>query len=585
MKIPTGGQESLSDRNGKIVFADRAAAMLLSGRLAELLAPDRHGWEKVKGNVSRTVYRGEIGSQPIYLKYFHSRSVIHRLARRLGFYDARCEMEFSRYLNSQGISTVPALASMCDGKIEWLATRAVAPAEPADQWHARQLARGGEGLRAIRKVIVALAEIVGRMHRAGVLHRDLHCGNILVRTDSHPPRLVVTDLHRVSRRRWLSRRARAANLAQLFHDRYDFTTRTDRLRFLKHYMRASNAEGTLRGWQRLVEQFAHRHTRKQRTQRDRRILGENQYFTRLKLGGGWRAHVVLSSKRRLAGSKAADVTFRPEEWKISLANPADLLDPTMGEIVKDSRSSLVIRRRLGVGPHDVEVFVKQSRRKQPWKILLDCFRPARSVRAFQLGHQLLTRRIATALPLAALERRLGPLLTDSILITEAVQAPDLNEFLRTHLGESPCGEPSLTAAEQRHLAREVLRQLGRLLQRLHDNNYAHRDLKASNLLIRWSPEAPPEAILVDLDGLTRMPWLTIRRRFQGLMRLNVSLLKCPAVNRAGRLRMLMGYLRRPGMGRIDFKRYWRVLDDWSGKKLDRQIRSRRRRQKLARRPG
>ena len=34
------------------------------------------------------------------------------------------------------------------------------------------------------------------------------------------------------------------------------------------------------------------------------------------------------------------------------------------------------------------------------------------------------------------------------------------------------------------------------------------------------------------------------------MRLNVSLLKCPVVNRAGRLRMLMGYLRRLASGPV-----------------------------------
>jgi hypothetical protein len=69
------------------------------------------------------------------------------------------------------------------------------------------------------------------------------------------------------------------------------------------------------------------------------------------------------------------------------------------------------------------------------------------------------------------------------------------------------------------------------------------------------------------------------------MRLNVSLLACPTVNQAGRLRMLLGYLRRPGCGRIDFKPYWRVLEEWSQKKIRRQIRSRRKRQKAARRPA
>jgi hypothetical protein len=53
----------------------------------------------------------------------------------------------------------------------------------------------------------------------------------------------------------------------------------------------------------------------------------------------------------------------------------------------------------------------------------------------------------------------------------------------------------------------------------------------------------------------------------------------------GRLRMLLGYLRRPGGGRPNFKPYWRVLEDWSADKLSNQIRSRRRKQRAARRPA
>lgn len=572
-------------RAGKVEYAGPAARALVERRVGELCRPDPRVWEQIKKNASRTVYRGQIDGQCVYLKHYHSRTLLHRMGRLLGASDARREMHCMQHLSSSGVPTAEALACMCDNGTEWLASLAVAPAESADIWHAKQIKAGDVGRRATQKVIANLAEMVGRMHSAGVIHRDLHCGNVLIRTDGPEPRLVITDLHRVFRRRRLSRCARAANLAQIFHDRYELTTRTERLRFLKHYLRSSGAEGTLRGWQLLVAHFAWRHRRGQHAQRDRRITGDNKYFAGIKLKGGWRGRVVLASKRQMSFSDAGREVFTTEVWREALGKPEELFAGPDVEVVKDSASSLVVRRKLTVGTATLDVFIKRTRRKYAWKVLVDCLRPSRPLRAFRLGHSLLTRRIATALPLAAIERRGGPFLRDSILITEAVDGRQLHEFLSTWLAVPPRGDVPLSIAQQRQLAQDVLWQLGRMVQRLHDNQFAHRDLKANNIFITWSMGSPPEVVLIDLDGLSMRWHLSMTRKFQGLMRLNVSLLKCPQVNDAGRLRMLLGYLRRPGCGRINFKPYWRVLEQWSDKKRKQQIRSRRRRQKAIRGPS
>ncbi len=578
METPQQSQLNAS----RIRYASEEARSLLAGRLEVLRDPLASGWEKVKSNASRTVYRGAIDGQWIYLKHFHPRSLVHRVSRCLGASDAHRELEFMMYLSGCGVDTAPVLASMCTGGLEWVATRAIAPCQQGDAWHPQALA----GDRAaVRRATIALGDMIGRMHAAGVIHRDLHCGNVLVRGDEASPRLVLMDLHRVRRRRNLSRRARAANLAQLFHDRFDFTTRTDRLRFLKRYLQASAATGSVRAWLGLIEKFSRAHSRRQYAQRQRRVLGLNKYFSPIRLSNGWKGHVVLASKRCMAASKAATLEFTAADWQAALARPHGLFKGPDVEVMKDSPSSLVVRRRLKVGPHEVDVFIKRSRRKRAWKFILDCCRLGRAVRAFRLGHALLTRRVATALPLAALERRVGPFLVDSVLITEAVNGSSLNTFLSTWLAQPPKADANLTVEQQRHLAQETLWQLGRMVQRLHDENFAHRDLKSSNVLVQWAPPQPPQVVLVDLDGLSHRRRLSTTRRFQGVMRLNVSLLNCPAVNHAGRLRMLLGYLRRPGCGRIDFKPYWRVLEKWSAKKLRQQIRSRRRRQKATRKPA
>ncbi len=584
MNQPANIDQSTGSYLAGVSFGDPERAVSISQHLSVLCDPASANWQKVKTNASRTVYRGQIDGQDVFCKHYHGLKLLKRLGRSLGRGDSTKELQLSKYLRSCGVDTPRPIASTCKAGLEWYACEAVAPSIPGDQWHAEQLSDSLSGRAAVRLVTVELAELIGKMHKAGAIHNDLHCGNVLVKTDCRTNKLVLIDLHRASRKRRLGRRTMAANLAQLLHDRIDFTSRTDRLRFLKHYLKVVGASGSIRGWAWMIEGFAARHRQRQYRQRDRRIFRANRYFSPISLGGNWRGHVILASKRKFAGSQAAELTFRPDEWTKALADPSQLLEGSDIEVFKESGAVLVVRRRINVGLHSIDVVIKRQRRNQFFKALVDCFRPARSIRSFLLGHKLLTRRIETALPLVAIQRRVGPWLSDSILITEAVQAPRLNEFLNTYLAQTPGSDRQLTGPQRLELSRDVLNQLGLMLRRLHDNRFAHRDLKANNILVRWSLGHLPQFVLLDLDGLRESLFITTRDKLQGLMRLNVSLLNCPAINHASRLRMLLGYLRRPGLGRIDYKQHWRILEVWSAKKLRQQIQSRRNKQKNLRRP-
>jgi len=569
--------------DSRITYAGAEARALLVDQTASLDAPGAPEWTRIKQNASRTVYRGKIARKDIYLKHFHGQSFFHRLAGMLGISGAARELYYAQYLRSAGVETPEPLAAS-SRQPQWCATLAVENALPGDQWHSQKLADGNAGKQAIASATTALAKLVARMHGAGVIHRDLHLGNVLVVQQDQTARLVLTDLHRLKRRMHLSRLSRTANLAQLLHDRRDTTTRTQRLRFLKHYLAQSGARGTLRGWEFLITQMARRHTRKHHAHRDRRITGKNRYFTDVSLPNRWKGHVVLASKHRPPGSTAADQVLTTEQWTRVLSQGTRLLEGDGVEIIKDSPSGQVVRRRLKIGEIELDVHIKRPRRKRPWKIVLDCLRPSRSLRAFRIGHQLMTRGVNTALPLAAVERRIGPFLTDSILITETVPASHLNQFLHVRLAH--VADPQLAGlsqAKQESIARNVLSSLGHMVRRLHDNNLVHRDLKSGNILVHWTLADGPRVVLIDLDGIKRVAHISMRQRFQGLMRLNVSLLECTSVSHAGRLRMLLGYLRHPGAGRIHFKPYWRVLQQWSAKKLNQQITSRRKRQRKGKR--
>ena len=299
------------------------------------------------------------------------------MGRCLGRHEAAREIRYSQWLADRGVRVAAVLAAGQVPGAAWMVSRAVEPATPLDAWHNARAEAGAAGnLKAVRAASKALAELVARMHDAGVLHHDLHTGNVLVQGQGADVRLTLMDLHRVSRRRRLSRRRRAANLAQLLHDRRHLTTRSQRLGFLQHYLRASRAAGTLRGWQFLIDRYAEAHTRTLYAARDRRVFRRNKYFARLRTPGGWRGHVVLASKRRLRPISAAALTFTVEDWQAALADPAGLFDAADAAAVKDSPSSLVVRRSLSVGEHTIDVYVKRHRRKRLYKVLLDACRPA-----------------------------------------------------------------------------------------------------------------------------------------------------------------------------------------------------------------
>ena len=310
-----------------IRFADADARRRMEPLLSDLT---KDKWTVVKNNSSRTVYRfdgtdlkssqGDVGV--LYLKHFHSSSLFHRLLGHMGLSDARCEMKFSRRLSEKGVAVQKVLAAYRHKGVEWLISDGIEPSVPLDKWHTGQLSLGNHS--AIRSATVALAELVGKMHACGVIHRDLHCGNILVRHaetgTGKKTELVLMDLHRMLGGRRLSRRSRAANLSQLYHDRRLWTTQSQRLRFLRNYLCASGAEGTIRGWVRLIGMFAGRHSRRLYAQRDRRIFANNRYFSRLGIAG-WHTHVILASKRHIPGSAACGHTFTTKDWEKNPVQP------------------------------------------------------------------------------------------------------------------------------------------------------------------------------------------------------------------------------------------------------------------------
>jgi heptose I phosphotransferase len=88
-----------------------------------------------------------------------------------------------------------------------------------------------------RSLLKQLALLVRRMHRSGFNHRDLYLCHLLVKKTAESDfTLYIADLHRVDRRQRVGARWLIKDLAALNYSADpQFITRTDRLRFVRHY--------------------------------------------------------------------------------------------------------------------------------------------------------------------------------------------------------------------------------------------------------------------------------------------------------------------------------------------------------------
>jgi hypothetical protein len=103
---------------------------------------------------------------------------------------------------------------------------------PSLDAHQQQAAR--------RDLARLLGEMTARLHLGGLLHRDLHPGNVLIQNQGEGLQVYLIDLHALSRKRQLSLRQIAFNLSLLNNFFARLTFPSDRCRFLHAYAEVWN---------------------------------------------------------------------------------------------------------------------------------------------------------------------------------------------------------------------------------------------------------------------------------------------------------------------------------------------------------
>ena len=486
----------------------------------------------VKRGRHRTVSRFEVAGRTYYVKAYACPSGWRGLGRRLralfGVGPGRREWEALLAAKAAGLD-VPEPVALGRGTDERLVTAGVPDGERLDEYLFERYfeplpgdppypgARPPELVAAFRvrrppaagtidpkTLAYRLANLVAHLADADLYLPDLHPGNILIAGLPGRWRLYLVDLAEAVRP--APAEAVLRHLVRLEHFFEPIAAAAERLRCLR---RLSELVGDVPAAP-VIPRATARYRRRFYRRRDRRTRRQSKYFRRLS-AGGWE------------GWATADWAPRIEQL-LHQGDPTT--DPARARPVKQGRTAGVWRVTLEDGR---SLFVKQHKLARDRSSM----RTSRSIAAFRKGHALLIRGIATARPAAAVDRRQGGRLVDTLLLTEPVEGGEpLSDWLR----RGP------RAADRRRIAR----RLARMIRQLHEAGFSHRDLKAPNILIAPADGPAAQPILVDLDGLVRDRRVSPSRRVQNLTRLSVSLDEWGVARATDRLRFLRAYLATPG---------------------------------------
>jgi len=557
--------------------------------LAKILKPETLNWanpasipgaQLVKENDQRQVWRVTLAGESYYAKVYFKCGKYWQIKRWLRGPACLKEWKVARYAIEHQINCVSPVAyavsteSSCpvEGLIITAGRPMVLPL--ADYWQFLR-SQTDEARRAAQIALLedSLAELLARAHQAGLSHSDLHPGNLLVESQPNiKPMVCLVDLHSVRVGRSVSNQEAIKNLAQLNQWFRQNATLTQRMRLLKRYMAYRQdlagrkgsqwSKSMFKHWAKALDRAAYRHACKLLASRDRRIMRHCKYFAKIRLPNHWQANIFLQTKHPVSYSVVTSLEFTPDQWKNAFQEPEKMLDEFARAIrpIKNSRSTLVCRGTLQVGPYSIPVVAKRHVSRKRFAAIWDCLRNSRSLRAWKMSFALLHRGLPVAQPLAVLERRFGPYLTNSIFLTEEVK-PSINlRFFITSL------LPVMSAEKRRAVKFVLIEQLAELVRKMHKSGFAHRDMKATKVLI-YNMSADPfqpvdprtlKVVLVDLDGL-RIKTPSERDQLRAIIRLSLSADLSPHITATDRARFLRSYLTCYGSGVPDWKSLWRQI--------------------------
>jgi tRNA A-37 threonylcarbamoyl transferase component Bud32 len=505
----------------------------------------------VKDNLHRTVMRFESAAgYAIYLKRYKFNGLARRLKDLFRHTKAEKEWLVSRMLLKNGIPTceVLAIAHRRQGLLyreAFLASKEIPRALPLGEYIASI-----NCAREKHKLARELADLVVQLVKAGVAHRDLHAGNLMIDPDATPGnRIFVLDLHRVSIKR-LWNRDIVHMCVYLADSTKQTATSTDRIRFLKQLLSGlrpgrKDTKQELRRWSVRIQRAWRKHHRRHMQSRTKRCLMESSQFTRE------RTKTYKIARRR---NFSTDDVLQAIDW----ANHTTPAEDDRHTLCKSGSRTHVTRH----ASDSIEVAVKTFIRKTTKDMLKRAFRIRSRARQEWTAHRAFrVRGIPVPKGLALAETRSKLSREPDYLITEARgNMGDLQTLMLEEQARKDERKQTLLTPDDHRMLAVTVADVFRLLA---EKGVRHRDMKPSNMLLDRTPRGF-KIWLVDLGNARYETKWGTEHWIHHLAQCNAGL--TTSVTLLDRMRCL----RRCGRGRWDSEERLRIARAVLKKSLSRR---------------
>ncbi|HEX5539740.1 MAG TPA: lipopolysaccharide kinase InaA family protein, partial [Methylophilaceae bacterium] len=412
----------------------------------------------------RIVCRGEWRGQPVYAKLF--------IGRQADYYAARDERGVQA-LAQAAIRTPPLLyaGALAGGAGVALVFAAITDSVTLQQaWP-----QAGPDQRYAWAM--ALVTEVARHHRENLIQTDLYLKNFLLQGDA----IYTLDGDGVRPLNFWHRRRSLDNLARLL-------SKFDALEIEAWLPSLLQRYADARGWAADIDLPGMR----QRVMRQRRRAVAS-YVNKKIFRDCTDIHVEAGPRFFLAAARP----YLDSNLRQMLAQP-DAVMAAMAARLKSGNTCTVGVAEVG----GRKLVVKRYNIKNLWHGLGRALRPTRAAASWRNAHRLRMLNIATAAPVALLEKRYGPIRRQAYFVAEYLDAPDVVEFFADARVDADSKARTATA-------------IAALFYKLYLLNIAHGDFKGNNMkIINGEPS------LIDLDSMRqhRCQRLFRRRHVRDLRR-------------------------------------------------------------------